>query len=276
MSRRIELRAARVVVTGAGSGIGAATALGFTGEGSHVIAVDINGESAARTAGRCSEEVAARAGAPAAASYVCDVADSAAVRELAAEVERDHGPVDVLVNNAGVGVGGSLLETSVEDWDWLRGINLDGVAYGCYAFGPGMVKRGHGHVVNVASGAAYIPNRSMAAYCATKSAVFSFSQCLRADWAGAGVGVSVICPGLINTPIPSHSRMYGRIAERQDALVRAFRFGHSPDVVAKAIVRAVEKNQAIVPVGLESTLAYRVLRFAPGPVQGLVAKARVR
>jgi 2-hydroxycyclohexanecarboxyl-CoA dehydrogenase len=273
MSRRIELRAARAVVTGAGSGIGAATALRFAGAGSHVIAVDINRESAARTAGRCSEEAG---GAPAAASYVCDVADSAAVRELAAEVERDHGPVDVLVNNAGVGVGGSLLETTVEDWDWLRGINLDGVAYGCYAFGPGMVERGHGHVINVASGSAYIPNRSMAAYCATKSAVFSFSQCLRADWAGSGVGVSVICPGLINTPIASRSRMYGRIAERQDKLVRAFRFGHSPDLVAKAIVRAVEKNQAIVPVGLESTLAYRVLRFAPSPVQGLLAKAQVR
>jgi short-subunit dehydrogenase len=138
-----------------------------------------------------------------------------------------------------------------------------------------MVKRGRGQVVNVASGAAYIPNRSMAAYCATKSGVFSFSQCLRADWAGRGVGVSVICPGVINTPIASHSRLYGRLASRQERIVRAFRFGHSPDLVGKAIVRAVERNQAIVPVGLESSLAYRVLRFAPGPVQGLLARAQV-
>jgi 2-hydroxycyclohexanecarboxyl-CoA dehydrogenase len=261
VSRRVEVSGARVVITGAGSGIGAATAQRFADAGAKVVAVDIDGASAAATAERCGE-----------ASYQCDVADAAAVRELAATVEREHGPVDVLVNNAGVGVGGSFLETSVEDWDWLRSINLDGVAYGCYAFGPAMIERGRGQIVNVASAAAYLPNRSMAAYSATKAAVFSFSQCLRADWAGKGVGVSVICPGLINTPIASHSRLYGRVAAGQERIVRAFRFGHSPDLVGGAIVRAVERNQAIAPVGLESALAYRVLRFAPGPVHGLLAK----
>jgi NAD(P)-dependent dehydrogenase (short-subunit alcohol dehydrogenase family) len=264
MSARVQIGGARVVITGAGSGIGAATAQRFADAGANVVALDIDPASAADTADRCNG-----------VSYQCDVADAGAVRDLAASVERDHGPVDVLVNMAGVGVGGAFLETGVEDWDWLRGINLDGVAYGCFAFGPAMVKRGRGQVVNVASGAAYIPNRSMAAYCATKSGVFSFSQCLRADWAGRGVGVSVICPGVINTPIASHSRLYGRLASRQERIVRAFRFGHSPDLVGKAIVRAVERNQAIVPVGLESSLAYRVLRFAPGPVQGLLARAQV-
>jgi 2-hydroxycyclohexanecarboxyl-CoA dehydrogenase len=264
VSGRVEVGGARVVITGAGSGIGAATAQRFASAGAEVVAVDIDPASAGDTAERCGGT-----------SYQCDVADADAVRELAATVQRDLGPVDVLVNNAGVGVGGAFLETSVEDWDWLRSINLDGVAYGCYAFGPAMIERGRGHVVNVASGAAYIPNRSMAAYCATKSAVFSFSQCLRADWAGSGVGVSAICPGVINTPIASHSRMYGRLAGQQERIVRAFRFGHSPDLVGKAIVRAVQRNQAIVPVGLESALAYRVLRFAPGSVQGLFARAQV-
>jgi NAD(P)-dependent dehydrogenase (short-subunit alcohol dehydrogenase family) len=260
----VKLSGARAVVTGAGSGIGAATAVRLGEAGAHVVCVDIDAATAAATAERCGG-----------ASFGCDVADSEAVRSLAATVESEHGAVDVLVNNAGVGVGGPLLESSIEDWDWLRSINLDGVAYGCYAFGPAMVGRGRGHVVNVASGAAYLPNRNMAAYCASKAGVFSFSQCLRADWAGRGVGVSVICPGLINTPIASHSRMYGRLAGRQERIVRAFRFGHSPDLVAKAIVRAVERNQAVVPVGLESTLAYRLLRFAPGPVQGLLARAQV-
>jgi NAD(P)-dependent dehydrogenase (short-subunit alcohol dehydrogenase family) len=270
VSKRVELKGARVVVTGAGSGIGEATALRFAGDGSHVVAVDINAESAAATAERCS------ASGPSASSYVCDVADSAAVTALAATIERDLGPVSVLVNNAGVGVAGPLLETSIEDWDWLRGINLDGVAYGCYAFGPGMLARGHGHVVNVASAAAYTPHRTMAAYCAAKSGVFSFSQCLRADWAANGVGVTVICPGLINTPIPTNTRMYGVVAGRRDELVRAFRFGHSPDLVAKAIVIAVQKNHGIVPVGLESTLGYRLLRFAPGSVQAALARIQVR
>jgi 2-hydroxycyclohexanecarboxyl-CoA dehydrogenase len=260
----VKLSGARAVVTGAGSGIGAATATRLREAGAHVVCVDIDAGTAAATAERCGG-----------VSFACDVADSEAVRSLAAAVESEQGAVDVLVNNAGVGVGGPLLESSVEDWDWLRSINLDGVAYGCYAFGPAMVDRGHGHVVNVASGAAYIANRNMAAYCASKAGVFSFSQCLRADWAARGVGVSVICPGLINTPIASHSRMYGRLAGRQERIVRTFRFGHSPDLVARAIVRAIERNQAVVPVGLESTLAYRLLRFAPGPVQGLLARAQV-
>ena len=215
MSRRVELEGARVVVTGAGSGIGEATALRFAGEGSEVIAVDIDGESAAATAERCGGGAQSR---------VCDVADAAG----GDRARQRAGPVDVLVNNAGVGVAGPFLEAGTEDWDWLIAINLDGVAYGCQAFGAGMVERGHGHIVNVASGAAYFPNRYMTAYCASKAGVVALSQCLRADWAGSGVGVSAICPGVINTPIPSHTRMFGGVAERREQRTRAFRFGHRP------------------------------------------------
>jgi short-subunit dehydrogenase len=125
----------------------------------------------------------------------------------------------------------------------------------------------------VASRAAYIHTRHMAAYCASKSAVFAMSRCLRADWAGSGVGVSVICPGVINTGIHTRARIYGKVADRSGAIDRAFNLGHSPELVAKAIVRAVERNQAIVPVGLESEVLYRVLPFVPGPIQGLMSRA---
>jgi 2-hydroxycyclohexanecarboxyl-CoA dehydrogenase len=260
----MKISGARVLVTGAGSGIGKATAQRFARSDAEVIAVDINGDAAQATAAQCG---------PPAHAYTCDVSDREAVKDLKTRVEADRGPVDVLVNNAGVGLGGPFLDSSLNDWEWLRGVNLDGVVYGCHVFGEGMVARGRGHVVNIASGAGYTPHRHMAAYCASKAAVISLSQCLRADWAGSGVGVSAICPGLIRTPIASHSKMVGALAEKRETAIRAFRFGHSPDLVAKAIVGAVKRNHAIVPVGVESAFSYRVLRFAPGPIQGLIARA---
>ena len=242
----MRLAGARAVITGAASGIGAATAKRFAAAGADVIGVDLAGSD-----------------------HDCDVADADAMLALAEAV----GPVDVLVNNAGVGIAGPFLEASLEDWQWLRSINLDGVVHGCMAFGPGMVERGRGHVVNVASGAAYIPNREMAAYCASKAAVLSLSQCLRADWRRHGVGVSVVCPGVINTPIAANTRYRGGAVGKRARAERALGLGHSPDLVAKAIADCVERDRDVVPVGFESTLAYKLLRGAPQPVQALIARA---
>src|SRR5205807_5305021 len=174
---RVDLDGAVVLVTGAGSGIGASTARRFAQAGSRVAIVDIQGEEAAAIAA----EVAGRGGV--AHAFVCDVADPPAMDDLAAQVTDELGPVDVLVNNAGVGLAGPFLEASLEDWQWIRSINLDGVVHGCRSFGPAMAQRGRGHIVNVASGAGYVAHRHMAAYCATKSAVIMLSECLRADLA---------------------------------------------------------------------------------------------
>lgn len=265
----MKVTGSRVVITGAGSGIGKATALRCARAGAEPIAVDIDGDAAHATTEQCVQLGAS------AHAYACDVSDRDRVSTLAERIESERGPVDLLVNNAGVGLAGAFLDCTLDDWDWLRGVNLDGVAYGCHAFGRRMVDRGRGHVVNVASGAGYMPHRSLGAYCATKAAVIMLSQCLRADWSSRGVGVSAVCPGVINTPIVASTRMAGAISSRRDRAVRAMRLGHPPDAVAKAILGAVERNQAIVPVGIESSVAFRVLRFAPGPLQGLLARAEV-
>jgi 2-hydroxycyclohexanecarboxyl-CoA dehydrogenase len=215
----MKIAGTRAVVTGAGSGIGRATALRLARTGASVVAVDIDPGTAGATAGACGT---------AAAAYICDVADGEAVAALAGQIEDDLGPVDVLVNNAGVGVAGPFLRGSLEDWQWLRGVNLDGVVHGCHAFGERMVRRGRGHVVNIGSGAGYTPNRNMAAYCASKAAVIMLSQCLRADWSSSGVGVSGICPGLIKTPIASKTRMVGAMEGKRDAALRAVGRGRVP------------------------------------------------
>jgi 2-hydroxycyclohexanecarboxyl-CoA dehydrogenase len=260
----MKVSGSRVLVTGAGSGIGRATALRCSSLGaSEVLCVDIDADAAIAVAEEC---------AGSASAWTCDVADSAMVQALADEV----GPVDVLVNNAGVGIGGSFLDASVEDWDWLIGINLNGVAYGCHAFGPAMVARGSGHVVNIASGSAYLPSKDMAAYSASKAAVVQFSKCLRADWHRTGVGVTAICPGVIATPIAAASRFVGAMADAQDRTVRAMSYGHKPEIVARAVTRAVEKNQAVVPVGLESVVAYRLMPFLPSPVTEALTRAPIR
>jgi NAD(P)-dependent dehydrogenase (short-subunit alcohol dehydrogenase family) len=251
----IELRDATVVVTGAGSGIGRATAIAFARRGARVTCADIDLAGAEKTAAACDE-----AGGAGSAELV-DVTNRAGLDALAEKL----GPVDVLVNNAGVGMSGRFLDMSATDWDWISGINLDGVVNGCRAFGPGMVERRRGHVVNLSSGLGYTPTATEPGYVTTKAAVLAFSRCLRADWADHGVGVTAVCPGVINTPIIDKTRYVGEVAD-PDKIARAkrmFRHGHKPELVAKAIVRSVERNVSVAPVGIEAKIGFLISRFLP-------------
>jgi NAD(P)-dependent dehydrogenase (short-subunit alcohol dehydrogenase family) len=260
---------ATALVTGAGSGIGRATALALAAKGATVLCVDLDLAAAQKTAAACEE-----AGAPSASAHAADVSDRAALERLAGEVEREHGALDVLVNNAGVGMTGRFLDMSERDWTWIRGVNLDGVINGCAAFAPAMVEAGRGHVVNVSSGLGYTPTATEPGYVTTKAAVLALSQCLRADWAKAGVGVSAICPGVINTPIIDSTRFLGEAGspERQERTKKVFRKGHKPEQVADAIVDAVERDRAVVPVGFEAKAGWYLHRLAPIAVQQVIAR----
>ncbi|MFF6775722.1 SDR family oxidoreductase [Streptomyces sp. NPDC012637] len=264
-----------VLVTGAASGIGRATAFAFAEAGARVVAVDRDAEGAARTA-----EMSRLIGAPEAWGETADVADEQAMEKLAAKVAGEYGVVDVLVNNAGIGLTGSFLETTSEEWKRVLDVNLWGVIHGCRAFGAQMAERGQGgHIVNTASAAAFQPSRALPAYSTSKAAVLMLSECLRAELADQGIGVSAICPGIVNTNITATARFAGVTDEaeekrRQQKVSRLYGLrNYPPEKVADAILRAVLRNEAVVPVTPEARGAHLLSRLSP---RALRALARVR
>ncbi|MGW1187834.1 SDR family oxidoreductase [Streptomyces sp. NPDC002559] len=259
-----------VLVTGAAGGIGRATAFAFAEAGARVVAVDRDAEGAARTA-----EMARLIGSPAAWGEAVDVSDEQAMEKLAEKVAAEYGIVDVLVNNAGIGLSGSFLDTTSEDWKNVLDVNLWGVIHGCRIFGRQMAERGQGgHIVNTASAAAYQPSRALPAYSTSKAAVLMLSECLRAELADRSIGVSAICPGIVNTNITSTARFAGADATEEKRLrERTSRLyglrNYPPERVADAILKAVVRNQAVVPVTPEARGARLLSRLSPGALRGI-------
>lgn len=253
-----------VLVTGAGSGIGRATAYAFAEAGARVVAVDRDAEAAGRTA-----EMSRLIGAPEAWPETVDVSDEQAMEKLAAKVAGEYGVVDVLVNNAGIGLSGSFFDTTPQDWKKVLDVNLWGVIHGCRLFGKQMAERGQGgHIVNTASAAAYQPSKALPAYSTSKAAVLMLSECLRAELAGQDIGVTAICPGFVNTSITSTARFAGVDADeekrRQKKSARLYGLrNYPPEKVADAILRAVVRGDAVVPVTPEARGAYLMSRFTP-------------
>jgi NAD(P)-dependent dehydrogenase (short-subunit alcohol dehydrogenase family) len=243
------------LVTGAGSGIGKATAEALANAGARVVVVDVD---EARV-----DAMAKALGGKCALAKRVDVSKKDDVRALAADVHSACGPLDVLVNNAGVGHSGGVLDSSLEDWEWTIAVNLWGVVYGCHFFVPKMVERGAGgHVVNVASGFGLIAAAGVAPYCTTKFAVVGLSESLRAELAPHGIGVSAICPGVIKTDIISRGR-FAQENERSSVAKTFEKRGHPPEMVARAVLRAVRRDEAVVPVGAEAWASWFGKRLAP-------------
>jgi NAD(P)-dependent dehydrogenase (short-subunit alcohol dehydrogenase family) len=264
-----------VVVTGAGNGIGRATALGFAANGARVVAADIDQAAAERTSA-----VIAAHDADGLAAQV-DVASPASMEQFASWVRAEVGVPDVVVNNAGIAIIGSFLEHTEEDWQRIVGVNLLGVARGCRLFGRQMVDRGGGgHLVNIASAAAFAPSSALPAYSATKAAVRMLSDCIRAELARYNIGVIAICPGFVSTGIAGHAHYAGASGEVAEQIrvaaadgLRRRRF--PPEKVAIAIMRAVLADQTVVPVNAEAKVLHALSRVAPGALRSLARRADV-
>lgn len=250
-------RNAYAVVTGAGSGIGRSFALELARRGGTVVCADIDLAAA--------EETVKLINGLGAKGFVfqCDVGDKAQVEQLSeqAEVLMQH-PVTLLINNAGVGLGGKFDELSLEDWQWCMNINLWGVIHGCHYFVPKLKKLGYGAIINVASAASYTAAPEMTAYNVTKAGVLALSETLSAELRKFKIKVNVLCPTLVPTNIIKNGRIPGRYSKLADHALMNYAFTTS-DLVAKLTLDRLDKGQLYTIPQIDAKSFWLMKRTSP-------------
>jgi len=258
-----------VVITGAGSGIGRALAVEVASHGALVAISDVNEKGLAETV-----ELAKQAGATEVRAERLDVSDRAAFLAYADAVAEQFGRVNVIVNNAGVTMTGDFEHMTLEEFDWIMGINVDGVVTGTKAFLPHLIASGDGHIVNISSLFGLVSMPGQSAYNASKYAVRGFTEALREEMLinGHRVGVSCVHPGGIKTGIARNGRKtVGQNAEAIDKLFEEKLARMSPEKAAKIIVRGILKNQARVLVGIDAHVIHQFGKLAGSRYQDIVA-----
>ena len=263
MSKWLKSRASRssesayAVVTGAGSGIGRSFALELARRNGTVVCADINPEAAQETQALIEE-----AGGTAFA-LGCDVGDAEQVRQLAEESERLLGhPATLVINNAGVGIGGKFDELSLADWQWAMNVNLWGVIHGCHYFVPGFKRQGRGAIINVGSAASYTAAPEMSAYNVTKAGVMALSETLSAELKRDNIRVNVLCPTLVPTNIIKNGRIPGRYSGLADHALMNYAMTTSDDV-ARLTLNRLDKGLLYTTPQVDAKLFWLMKRASP-------------
>ena len=258
----MKLRGRVAVVTGAGGGIGRGIALALVRRGCHLALADIDAAGLAATAA----EAEAEAAGVRPSRHVVDVADRAAVAAMPALVRDAHQRVDVLVNNAGVALGGTFEQVSETDFDWLMAINFEAVVRMTRAFLPLLHGSDDARIVNVSSVYGLVSPPGQSAYSASKFAVRGFSNALRHELEGTRIGVTVVHPGGVATAIARSARAPAGVAPEEIALRRAASekmLRMPPERAGEIIVRAVERRRTRVLVGGDAVVVALIERLAP-------------
>lgn len=245
------------VVTGAGSGIGRSFALELAKRGGTILCADINLASAEETV-YLIESMGAKAFA-----YQCDVGQADQVIKMANESERLFAQAPTLViNNAGVGLGGKFDEVSLEDWQWCMNVNLWGVIHGCHAFVPKFKRSKKGAIINVASAASYTAAPEMSAYNVTKAGVLALSETLSSELRPFDIKVNVLCPTLVPTNIIKNGRLDNRYSKLADHALMNYAFTTS-DAVAKLTLDRLDKGELYTIPQIDAKVFWSMKRTSP-------------
>lgn len=244
------------VVTGAASGIGQATAVEFADKGADLLVSDINEAGLAETV------AAVEAKGRKAVAFGVDVSRPEQVEGMIQKAMDAFGRIDILMNNAGVGLSGEMRFLSLKDWEWIVGINLWGPIYGIHFALPHMLKQKRGHIVNVSSSAGLIASPGMSAYTTTKFGLVGLSEVLRNELARFGIGVTVVCPGFVRTNIFDVTELRGMKDEAGTKKLPSW-LGISKEDCARDILKALRKNKFLIIPGPEMKVVYGFKRFAP-------------
>jgi NAD(P)-dependent dehydrogenase (short-subunit alcohol dehydrogenase family) len=250
-------RNARAVVTGAGSGIGRAFALELAARGGRVVCSDSDELSAQATASAIGE-----AGGNAVAVH-CDVSSVADVQALAERANAWFGePPTLVINNAGVGAGGTSIGTTpLDDWQWTLGINLWGPIHGCHVFAPILRAAGSGGIINVASAASFGAAPQMGPYNVSKAGVLALSETLAAELSGTGVHVTVLCPTFVKTNIVEAGRITSRSTDAARSLMKVA--GMSAERVARTCLDTHDRGGLYVMPQVDAKVLWHLKRHAP-------------